>query len=110
MIDFNITKKNASFSIINFEITEESLPLVKKLDEWTSAFVDGYQWMPSYRAGFSDGKTHLCKSTSDGFIVPNGLLKRIVIIISEVILKLKNLLRSMELIRNNYLLYAGSVG
>lgn len=78
MIDFNITKKNASFSIINFEITEESLPLVKKLDEWTSAFVDGYQWMPSYRAGFSDGKTHLCKSTSDGFIVPNGLLKRIV--------------------------------
>ena len=59
----------------------ESLSCIKDIDNETFAFLKkqlscyypGYQFMPSYRAGMSDGKKHFYKVLGDTVVFPKGL-------------------------------------
>jgi superfamily II DNA or RNA helicase len=59
--------------------TKEALELKIKLTEVLSCFVDGYQFMPSYRAGVFDGKKYFFEMTSEGNMkIPKGLVQSII--------------------------------
>ncbi len=70
-----------SHSILDFTTMTvgEALELKIKLTEALSCYVDGYQFMPSYRAGVFDGKKYYFDITAEGNMkIPKGLVQSVI--------------------------------
>lgn len=61
---------NESFSYVEFE---EANDTVYKIMDKLSFFLPGYQFMPGYRAGVSDGKKKFFKIKGNTIVFPRGL-------------------------------------
>lgn len=75
-----ITDINESHSEINFDdnTPEEALAIRLQLIETLSCFVTGYEFLPSYRAGFFDGKKHFYDINPEmNMRIPKGLVESV---------------------------------
>ena len=75
-----IYDKNESFSVLDWEGIDPTLAIQQKVEitEALSVFVDGYQFMPSFRAGMWDGKKYFFEMEPNGNIeIPKGLVQSI---------------------------------
>lgn len=71
---------NESYSIVDFSDQDPDQALNIKLEmmDSLSCFVEGYKFMPQYRAGFFDGKKHFFEMTADMNIkIPKGLVETV---------------------------------
>ncbi len=72
---------NESHSIVDFSAMDDREALAIKLSmmESLSVFVEGYKFMPSYRAGVFDGKKHFFEMTPEMNIkIPKGLVEVVI--------------------------------
>ena len=72
---------NESHSIVDFSDMDDEEALAIKLDmmESLSVFVEGYKFMPAYRAGVFDGKKHFFEMTPKMNIkIPKGLVEVVI--------------------------------
>jgi len=72
---------NESHSIVDFSDMDpdESLAIKLEMMESLSVFVEGYKFMPSYRAGVFDGKRHFFEMTPEMNIkIPKGLVEVVI--------------------------------
>jgi len=79
---------NESHSILDFTEmgVNEALEVKMKLTNPLSCFVDGYQFMPSYRSGVYDGKKYFFDVMNDGNLkIPKGLVQSVLKLFQNVI-------------------------
>ena len=72
---------NESYSVISFtDETDINETMKRKLEimDSLSVFIDGYQFMPSYRAGIFDGRKEFYKIHPDGFLIYKGLVESVI--------------------------------
>lgn len=76
-----IYDQNESFSILDWEGIDPQIAVPQKVEisEALSVFVDGYQFMPSFRAGIFDGKKYFFDMLPNGNMqIPKGLVQSVI--------------------------------